>query len=199
MAAPAYRYVTLEEYELLERESDTKNEWFDGEIVAMSGAAVGHVLITHNVYDLFRDKLRNGPCRPFQGDMRVRAERLRAYPDVMIVCGEPRYDSDSPLATLMNPVVLVEVLSPSTEAFDRGEKFAEYRGIESLRDFVLVSQEHMLVEHYARQSDGRWVYSDLQLPTAELVLTGVETRLALGDIYEGVTFPSRPSAEEHPE
>ena len=143
--------LTPAEYLALERSSEIKGEFFDGEIFAMAGASREHNLVVGNLLRELGNLLRNGPCEVYPSDMRVRCPNgLGTYPDVSVAC-DPLFEDDRE-DTLVNPVVIIEVLSPSTEAWDRGTKFLSYRGLSSLREYVLVSQDRRLIEHYVRQS-----------------------------------------------
>lgn len=192
MTALTKRHFTQEEYLALEAKAQYKSQYVSGEIFAMAGAQPWHVKITGNLVAGLHARFRGRPCDVFFADMRLRVKSsdLVTYPDVMALCGEPVYDTDASPQSLLNPQVIFEVLSPSTEAFDRGEKFARYRSIETLADYVLVSSDQMLVEHYARQPDGRWLLSEYQLPEQAVPLACVGCELPLAEIYERVKFPS---------
>jgi Uma2 family endonuclease len=140
MSLQAKQRLTPEEYLARERQVDTKSEFYDGELFAKAGASRSHNLIVGNVTGELRAQLRGRPCEVYPADMRVKVSEtgLYAYPDVVVVCGEPRFE-DEHLDTLLNPTVIVDVLSPSTEAYDRGEKFAQYRKLASLREYVLIA------------------------------------------------------------
>jgi Uma2 family endonuclease len=185
------RHFTQEEYLALESKAPYKSQYVSGEIFAMAGAQPWHVKITGNIVAGLHARFRGRPCDVFFTDMRLRVKSrdLVTYPDVMALCGEPVYDTDSNPQSLLNPQVIFEVLSPSTEAFDRGEKFVRYRAIETLTEYVLVAPEQMRVEHYARQTDGRWLLSEYQLPEQAVPLECVGCALPLAEIYERVNFP----------
>ena len=136
-------------------------------------------------------RFRGRNCRLYYADMRLRvkASDLYTYPDVMALCGEAKFEKSLNPYSLLNPQVVVEVLSPSTEAFDRGDKFARYRRLESLLDYVLVSSQDMHVEHYGRQDDGSWKLKEYRLPNEVLPLSSVQCELPLAEIYERVEFP----------
>ena len=165
MASAAKKtYITPEEYLARERLAEFKSEYYDGQIYPMNESPQGmpgttrpHNLIAGNLYREISIQFKERPCEAYISDIRVRVEAtgLYTYPDVVVVCGEPQFGDDS-LDTLLNPNVIVEVLSPSTEAWDRGGKFAHYRRLESMSDYVLVSQDKVLVEHYTRQGD-KWL------------------------------------------
>ncbi|HEX6041597.1 Uma2 family endonuclease [Longimicrobium sp.] len=195
MATAALTRYTPEEYLALERNAEFKSEYLDGRIVAMTGASIAHVTITGNVHGELRTRLRGTPCRPFMGDMRVQigGGRRYTYPDVVVVCGEPRF-MDGALDTLTNPALIVEVLSPTTEAYDRGEKFQHYRSIESLREYVLIAQDRVLVERFVRGGDF-WTLSTIESLDAALELTSVDCSIPLREIYYDVELPAAPAVQ----
>jgi len=194
--AATKRRFTPKEYLALERRSETRNEFYNGEIFAMSGASREHNLISVNVLRDIGNQLEDRPCEAYTSDMRISIEvtGLYTYPDVSVVCGEPRF-LDSEVDTLLNPTVIVEVLSPTTEAYDRGVRFRHYRRIDSLREFVLISQERMLVERFTRQGND-WVLSDMTDPDQVLKLESIGCQIPLGRIYSKVTFPGTDATEE---
>lgn len=153
--------LTPEAYLAWERQQLDKHEYFGGEVFAMAGASREHNLIVGNVVGELRNLLRKHTCEVYPSDLRVHVPLtgLYTYPDASVVCGRPEL-TDEAGDTLLNPSVLVEVLSPSSEAYDRGKKFEQYRSIASLRDYLLVSSESAHVEHYARQPDGSWLLRD---------------------------------------
>lgn len=179
--------MTEEEYLAFERGNELKHEYLHGEIFAMTGASENHNLICSYTTSALILALRGKPCRAYQSDMRVKAGRLYTYPDILVVCGQSQ-KADDKLDTLLNPVVVIEVLSPSTESYDRGKKFQHYREIESLREYVLISQDGPRVEHYLRQENDAWLYTDASGLDAHLTLESVGCTLALADVYQQVTF-----------
>jgi Uma2 family endonuclease len=182
-------YLTPEEYLAFERKAEYKNECIDGEVFAMTGASREHNLITINLGREVSQQLRGRPCEAYASEMRVRIpERGYMYPDLVVVCGTPRFE-DGHLDTLLNPTVIIEVLSESTERYDRGRKFGLYRMIESLAEYVLVAQDEYRVEQYVKQPDGRWLLSDHRSPEDVVELASVQCALALGEVYEKVTLP----------
>ncbi len=146
------KYINSEEYLEAERKAEFRSEYFDGEIFAMSGASRKHNIIVFNLSGILYRQLRNRNCEAYSSDMRVKVSSagLYTYPDVAIVCGKPLFD-DAHLDTLLNPAVIIEVLSESTEHYDRGGKFKNYRTLESLSDYLLIAQNTVSVEHYIRQ------------------------------------------------
>ena len=184
----AQTLVTPEEYLAFERKAEFKSEYFNGEILEMSGASNAHNLISGNVfYELYR-QLMGREFRVYISDMRVGTSPVTSYlyPDVTVVCDEPRFEDDV-FDTLINPLVLVEVLSPSTEARDRGEKFAYYRQLESVQEYILISQDRVRVEHYLRQGE-KWVFEELRELTDVLRIVSIACELPLQHIYRLVEF-----------
>jgi Uma2 family endonuclease len=182
-------YVTPEEYLALERAAETKSEYLDGEIIGMTGASRRHSLITANLIREIGQQMKGRPCEVLSGDMRiwVPATGLYTYADVVVVCGEPAL-ADGYFDTLTNPTVLIEVLSPSTRDYDRGTKFVHYRSLDSLREYLLVSQDQPLVEHYVKQGDGNWLLSEKADLSATVALSSIGCRLAMAEIYDRVRF-----------
>lgn len=184
--AHANPHLTPEEYLARERTAEFKSEYDRGLVYAMSGASREHNLIAGNLHSELRTQLRGRPCESYVSDMRVRANAssLFSYPDVTVVCGEPRF-LDAEVDTLLNPTVIVEVLSPSTESYDRGRKFAHYRKVHTLQEYVLIAQDEVLVERYTRRVDERslTVLSDLD---DVLHLDSIGCHVRLRGIYERV-------------
>jgi Uma2 family endonuclease len=180
---------TPEEYLALERKADFKSDYFAGEIFAMSGASEPHNTITTNLVREISLQFKGRPCRVYSSDMRVKvsATGLYTYPDVVALCGEPRFD-DQQNDTLLNPMVLIEVLSPSTEAYDRGNKSMQYRRLASLEEYLLISQDRIQVEHYQRQPSGQWLLSEASEPHETIALPSVSCVLALAEIYDKVSL-----------
>ena len=181
--------LTPAEYLEIERHSEIKHEYINGRMYAMSGASRQHIKIALNVAASLRTQLRDRNCDVYMADMRVNIDRSGkyVYPDVVAVCGEQHFE-DSEVDTLLNPTAIVEVLSDTTERYDRGEKFDYYRTIASLREYVLVAQNAMRVEHYVLR-DGEWVFSALKAAEERLVLGSIGCEISLADIYENVDFP----------
>lgn len=191
MSALPKRRFTQEEYAALEERADYKSQYVGGEIFAMAGAQPWHIKITGNLIAGLHSRFRGRPCDVYFTDLRVRtkAGELWTYPDVAALCGEAIFDTSANPHSLLNPQVIFEVLSPSTEGFDRGDKFARYQRLESLTDYVLVDSEQMRVEHFARQKTGIWVYSEYPAAGDTIYLASVGVELPLSEIYERVTFP----------
>ncbi len=182
--------ITPQEYLLRERQSPTKSEYFQGEVFAMSGGSANHSLIASNFIREAGNALKDRPCAVFNSDLRVKicATGLYTYPDVTIVCGEQEFDDDH-RDTLINPTVLVEVLSESTEKYDRGRKSNHYRQIESLRELVLVAQDRPCVERFTRQPNGDWLFHEQSGLSGSFELTSVQISIELAELYRGVKFP----------
>jgi Uma2 family endonuclease len=187
MAEPARKLsLTFAEYLALEQASDTKHEYLNGEVFAMAGGTPEHGLMAVNVAGVLRAELLGGRCRVYSSDVRVRVQAtgLGTYPDVSVVCGKLERDPEDE-NSILNPIVLVEVLSKNTEAYDRGEKFAHYQTIPSLREYVLVSYQRRRLEVLRRNEDGTWTLHDLRdSGIAELVSIGC--KLPLDEVYRGV-------------
>lgn len=185
--------LSPQEYLERERQAAFKSEYLHGRIVAMAGASPMHNRITENLSGELYVQLKSKPCQAFSRDLRVKVTASSAYlyPDIVVVCEPPRY-VDTGLETLTNPSVLMEVLSDSTEALDRGEKFALYGQIPELTDYVLISQREPRVEHFARQSDHQWLLTVYTSLSDHLPLPALDCTLRLTDIYDRVDFPAPP-------
>jgi Uma2 family endonuclease len=181
--------MTPAAYLQVERGAASRSEFVNGRVYALAGASRVHNLIVLNTGSELRAQLRGRPCEAYVNDMRVKVERtgMYTYPDVVGVCEAPEFE-DEQLDTLLNPAVIIEVLSPSTERYDRGEKFAHYRRLPSLREYVLIAQDIRRIDHYRRDGDS-WVLTEVSEPDASLVLGSLGATLALADIYDRVEFP----------
>ena len=186
--AAAQALLTTEEYLAKERKALTKSEYRDGQIQAMPGASRKHNLIAGNTFAELHVQLRNRVCEVYQNDMRVKvsAAGTYTYPDVVVVCEEPRFE-DTHFDTLLNPTVLIEVLSPSTAAYDRGDKFASYQKLDSLCEYVLISQDSVCVEHYLRQEQD-WNLTEFCSLDDVFSLVSIGCELSLRAIYAKVQF-----------
>jgi Uma2 family endonuclease len=191
MSTQSNNYLTPEQYLEIERKADYKSEYYQGEMYAVAGARRGHNLVSGNVFYQLHHQLRQGPCEVYQNDMRVRvnATGLYTYPDVAVAC-DPQF-LDEQQSTLLNPTLIVEVLSPSTEAYDRGLKFKHYRTIESLREYLLVSSESTDVELRRLTPDGEWILRSTDRLEDVVELKSVGCQLSLADLYEKVEFGER--------
>jgi Uma2 family endonuclease len=181
--ATVQRGVSYEAYLALEASSVLRHEWFDGVVYDMAGGTLDHSALCASVITALSVGLAGKPCRVFTSDarVRVRATGLATYPDAAVACGRIERDPDDANA-LANPLVLVEVLSDSTEDWDRGGKFAHYRRIPALRDYVIVSQRERLIEHHSRNEDGTWTMRE-HGPGETVTLRGVSAQLAVDAVY----------------
>lgn len=190
MASSPVSKLTEEQYLAIERAAEFKSEFLDGVMYAMSGGSPRHADLHGNVYAELRAMLRGSNCKAFNSDLRVRVSpRMYAYPDVSVVCGKPLL-ADDQKDVLLNPVVIFEVLSPSTELYDRGPKLQLYRTIPSLREYILVDQNKIRVEQYIRQDARTWTLLDHEGLDAELKMDSIGASLPLRLIYDGVDLES---------
>ena len=187
MSSQRKTLMTPEEYLAAERKAETRSEYFGGEVFAMVGASKRHNLIAANIIRVLGNQLLERPCNVYPSDMRVKvsATGKYTYPDVVVACEPERFD-DAENDMLLNPVVSVEVLSASTEAYDRGKKFEEYQQIESLTEYILVAQEPYRIEQYVRQSDKEWRYSEYHDAEEVIKISVLGCELALKDAYAKV-------------
>jgi len=197
MSLPNPGFVTPGEYLELERKSQIRSEYIAGHIYAMSGASRRHNLIALNFAREISFQMRGRECEAYVVDMRVKVSPtgMYTYPDIVAVCGESRFE-DAHTDTLLNPQVIVEVLSESTEAYDRGEKFAHYRRLDTLREYILVAQDKVRVEHYVREGE-QWILSEISDADSILHLTSVDCHVGLAAIYEKVDFNPLPKVQTH--
>ncbi|MFN0171253.1 MAG: Uma2 family endonuclease [Bryobacteraceae bacterium] len=185
MSTQPKTFLTPEQYLAVERKALHKSEYFRGELFAMAGAGERHNLLSLNFAVAIHQQLRGRPCRAYVADMRVLTSPagLYTYPDIVTVCGERRFVDDQ-LDTLVNPTLIAEVLSPSTEAYDRGRKFELYRTIETLEEYLLVAADRVHVELYTRQPEGRWLLSEASRLEDVLDLKSIACKLSLADLYD---------------
>ena len=183
--------LTPEEYLALERKAEYKSEYLAGEMFAMAGASERHVSIVANVMYLLAGQLKGRPCKAYASDMRVRVSPtgLYTYPDVVVVCGQPQF-ADEQQDTLLNPMLIVEVLSESTKDYDQGEKFEHYRTLASLSEYVPIAQDKYHIEHFVRQPDNRWLLSETNLLEDTIHLPSIACDLALAEVYDKVEMPA---------
>lgn len=191
MASVPKPFLTPEEYLRRERKAEFRSEYYQGEMFAMAGASANHNLIVGNCIQALGGQLKSKPCRVYPSDLRLRisATGLYTYPDLSVVCGEPQLESDAG-DVLLNPIVLVEVLSESTEAYDRGKKFEHYRTIQGLQHYVLISQDRYAMDCFTRCSDGTWSLDSCQTLEGRLELKAIDSLISAADIYDKVVFPS---------
>ena len=182
-------FLTPEKYLAIERAADFKSEYYDGQMYAMSGARVPHIRIVGNL----QASLRDGLCEVLANDMRVSInDEAFVYPDLVIVCGEPRL-RDAEFDNLLNPQVVIEILSPSTAKWDRGGKFAHYQRLPSLQHYVLVDQAYPGIERFDRQADGSWPSTLIHWPDGVLTLDSVGVAIPLTDVYRRVFMTDHPA------
>jgi Uma2 family endonuclease len=186
--------LTEEQYLEIERKAEFKSEYYQGEMFAMPGARLAHIQIVANAMRHLGNQLEGRPCEPLSNDLPVCVTPvgLYTYPDIVVVCGEPKF-LDNALDTLLNPTVIIEVLSESTEAYDRDKKFELYRSLESLAEYVMISSLRVRTERYTRQPDGTWNYSSKTNLEDTLDLKPVDCHLRWADLYKRVEFPPPPS------
>jgi Uma2 family endonuclease len=179
--------VSPEEYLAIERKAEYKSEYFNGEMFAMAGASPRHVLIVTNLVVALGGQVRGRPCRVYSTDLRVRVSPtgLYTYPDVIVVCGQVQL-ADDQKDTLLNPTVIIEVLSESTKDYDRGGKSQHYRTLASLTEYVVVAQESCHVEHWVRQPEDRWLFSETNDIKDTIRLPTIECDLVLAEVYDKV-------------
>lgn len=189
MTSEAKRRLTPEEYLAIERSTEARSEYFDGQIFAVGGASFAHVQIVSNLVVQLGTQLKASRCRVFSTDLRIRvgATRLFTYPDVVVAC-EPHVFADDHRDTLTNPTLIIEVLSESTKDYDRGGKFAHYRTLASLREYLLFDQAVAHAEHFARQPGDRWLLSETVSLADTLTLASIGADLKLAEVYDGVSL-----------
>jgi Uma2 family endonuclease len=194
MAANPERRYTLEEYLELDRTSEERLEFWDGEVFCMSGASEWHYEIEGNVFAFLKSQLRERGCRVFTGNVRVKVPSAPPYryADVSALCGEAKFEEIGGVDALVNPQLIVEVLSPSTEAYDRGDKFSHYKSIPTLGEYLLVAQHRPHVTRLSKQDDGVWIHTELNDLGSTLELASLGCELPLSEIYRGVSFESPP-------
>ena len=187
---PAVAYgkqrYTIEEYLELENAATEKHEYYQGEIFAMSGPKYQHVKICANIQTYLGQKLKGKPCQPLGSDMRVHIEKntLFTYPDILVVCGDPLFLNNDEW-NLLNPTIIFEVLSPSTKNYDRGEKFRLYRDIPTLKEYILIDPEAIIIESWGINAQGNWELKEYKALNETLQLESIQVSLELRDIYEG--------------
>ena len=189
MSAIPKTKLTPEEYLEIERKAEYKSEYFGGEVFAMAGAKRRHNVIAWNIGGELRQHLKGRNCEAYPADMRVFVPQtgLYTYPDLVVVCGEPQFQ-DNAFDTLLNPILIIEVLSDTTETYDRGKKFQHYRSIESLQEYVLVSQDEARIEKYVKRGDGFWLLSEAVGLDSEIEFASIECRIALAEVYDKIDF-----------
>lgn len=191
MSTVPKHYINPDEYLHRERIAEFRSEYFRGEMFAMAGASANHNLIVLNIGSFLREQLKKKPCRVYPSDLKLRIEAtgLYTYPDLSVVCGEPQLESDAG-DVMLNPVVLVEVLSDSTEAYDRGKKFEHYRTIPSLKHYILIAQDRHSIDCFTRSADGSWNLTSCQELHGKTMLEAIDSELIGVEVYDKVVFAS---------
>lgn len=189
MSAQPQHPTAAIQYLARERAGAQRHEYLDGQVYALAGGSQQHSLIITNLVASLHGQLRRRDCTVYASDMRVRTPQstFYTYPDVSVVCGRPLFEDDS-RDTLLNPIVIIEVLSPSTERYDRGRKFRNYRLIETLREYILIAQDTRQIEHFERQPDGQWTFQSVGEDDPPLSLPSIGCLLGVADVYEKVEF-----------
>ncbi len=198
MTAVPKKKLEATEYLAIERAAAFRSEFYDGEMFAMAAANPEHNRVKENLIISIGGQIRGSPCQTYSSDQRVKVNMtgLYTYPDIVGVCGTPEYDAQD-RDTLINPIVIIEVLSPSTESYDRGAKLRHYQQIATLKEYILVEQDQSLCEQFVRQANDKWLLTTLSGLEAELALESVPARVPLSEIYAGITFTEKPLRQAH--
>jgi len=189
MGEPALKYYTIEEYLAFERASQTKHELYKGEIFDMAGASLNHNKLQMNFTTAVGGFLKGTSSNVFGSDLRIHvpANGLFTYPDAIIICGDPQL-MDEAFDTVLNPSVIVEILSPATQRYDRGEKFMLYRSIPSLQEYILIDSESINIEHYKRNDDNTWLLQEWKERTDTLTIASIGLSLPVEELYSGINL-----------
>jgi Uma2 family endonuclease len=189
MGKAELKYISAEEYLYYERKAETKHEYFQGEIFAMSGASFVHNRIFSNTLADVVTKLKGKKCRAFSSDLRVHVKKnsLYCYPDLSVICNKPNF-VDKTFDTVTNPTVIFEILSKSTRSYDKGQKFTLYRDIETLKEYILIDSENIGVEMFSKNDDNSWTLTEYKNLEDIFHIKAIEVSLALTDVYDGVDF-----------
>jgi Uma2 family endonuclease len=185
-------YITEEQYLEMERRAEQRSEYLNGEVFAMAGASLPYVVINDNLVFVFRRGLAGRACRAYSRDLRVLIAEsgLYTYPDLLVICGAPQI-AEKDRNTVTNPKIIVEVLSPATADYDRGEKFMSYRSIPSFREYLVIYQDRVRAEHYVKQTDEGWLFHDIVNAEAVITLESIGVSFKLSEAYDGVEFELR--------
>ena len=199
MSTQPKSFLTPEQYLEIERKAEFKSEYFRGEMFAMSGANRAHSLLTTNLIGHLYPQLANRDCELYSSQMRLRVTPtgLYTYPDFVAVRGKPQFIDDQ-VDTVLDPIFIAEILSPATEAYDRGRKFEHYRSLESLSEYLLVAQDRVAVDLYTRQANGLWLLTGAGWPEDTLELRSIECQLSIAELYRKVPLPGEPGAPSNP-
>lgn len=187
MNAQPQSFLTAQDYLAWERRQETRHEYLNGQIFAMTGASRAHNVLCGNLLATLHSHLRGKPCEVYANDMRVKVSEtgMYTYPDLVAACGEPRFE-DQAVDTLLNPILIIEILSDSTERHDRGAKFTHYRSLASLQEYLLVSQTECRIEHYLRQPGNHWLLTEYQDLHERIHLNSLGSQLTLSEVYERI-------------
>lgn len=191
VAVPKER-LTIEEYIEFDKNSEERWEYFDGDVVSMSGGTLAHNQISTNlVTGLQKGAVAKG-CRVLPADMRIKVPKALPYryADIVVVCGPPVIEKVQGLDVLVNPSLIIEILSPSTEAYNRGQKFVSYKSIDTFREYLLVAQDRPLITHYVRDENGNWLRTDIEGLDNEIEIVTLSCKMSLREIYALVDFPT---------
>jgi len=197
MSAVATHTISVAEYLAWERAGTTKHEYYAGTIIALAGSSEAHNLITTNLITTLNTHVANRPCKVYPSDMRLRIPHTKTYtyPDITVVCGPSEFD-DAEFDTLLNPLVLIEILSPATERNDRGRKFHQYQTIPTVREYILVEQDEHRVDQYIKQDDGSWIFRAHIAPTSTCLIESLDCAIPLHVMYHKVDLDP-PQAVDH--
>lgn len=192
MAANVEKKYTLEEYLELDRNSEERLEYWQGEIFNMSGVSPNHALVEVNFTINIGNQIAGRKCRIFPANVRIKVPSMPPYRygDLSALCGEPQFEKIGGVEALTNPSLIIEVLSPSTEAYDRGEKFSHYQSIPNFSEYLLVAQHRPHIVHLVKQDDGAWIHREFNDLDAVLKLASLDCEITLRDIYQNVSFAS---------
>ena len=190
MSAIPKHKMTMEEYIEFDKNNEGRWEYFDGEVIDMAGASVSHNRISRNLIGVFDRKLEGGPCEAFTEGMRIKVPKALPYryPDVVVVCGEMIIEKIQGQEMLVNPLLIIEVLSSSTEGYDHGAKFTSYQSIESFQEYLLIAQDRPHITQYARQQDGQWLRKDIEGMESVLKLACMDCEITFDQLYRLVKF-----------
>lgn len=195
MSTAEKSYLSPTEYLAIERSAEIKSEFFNGEMFAMTGASRKHNLIAGNTFSAVHSRIEDRPCEAYASDMRVKVSEtgLYTYPDIAVTCQQPVFE-DKELDTLLNPQVIIEILSESTEGYDRGKKFEHYRNIDSMKEYVLIAQDRCHVERWGRRDEEPWTLWESNDLDATLELDSIDCKLRIADIYSKVDLSDEPES-----
>jgi len=187
--APKYNYISPEQYLEMERASEQKHEYYKGEVFAMAGASIPHNDVFHNVYGMLFTSLKGKSCKPYGSDLRIHIPEntLYTYPDISIICGKPETAKNFE-DNVTNPAVIIEILSKSTQDYDRGTKFHLYRRIKTLKEYILIDSRSVSVELYIRHQDNSWLLTEFKQPTDSFYISTIGLTVFLKDVYDDVSF-----------